>query len=126
MREASEAYVAAWRANDATAVLATLTDDAVIMPAGSEPITGKDRIRAFWFPPEQPPTIITEYVSSIEDLEVSGTLAYVRGRAELAFTWEQDGEQQTASNYSAFLMVLRRTDAGWKIARRMWGRLPEG
>jgi len=122
----ADAYVQAWLANDSSAVLATLSEDAVLLPQGQAPVRGKEAIAKFWWPPEGPPTTITRYVSTVEQMDVSGTLASVWGTAELSFAWEADGELHEATNRSAYLMVLRPDASGaWRISHRMWGRLPE-
>lgn len=125
VRAVADAYVDGWLQNDADAVMATLAPDAVLMPLGSVPIRGEGAIRAFWWPAAGPTTRITRYVDSIDELEVDGDLAYVRGTAEFGFTWEQDDEIVEQTSKSAYLMTLRRGEAGtWQINNRMWGRLP--
>ncbi len=106
--------------------MATLAPDAVMMPLGSVPIRGERAIRAFRWPAEGPATRITRYVDSIDELEVDGDLAYVRGTAEFRFTWEEAGETVEQASKSAYLMTLRRDYSGaWRIDNRMWGRLPD-
>jgi ketosteroid isomerase-like protein len=55
----------------------------------------------------------------VETIEVEGALAYSRGftRGRLV---PKDGSpaREIADRY---LMVLRRSDGGWKIAALMWG-----
>ncbi len=126
VRAVADAYVDGWLKNDADAVMATLAPDAVLMPLGNVPIQGEQAIREFWWPTAGPATRITRYVDSIDELEVDGDLAYVRGSAEFRLTWEQDGETMEQTSKSAYLMTLRRDDAGaWQINNRMWGRLPD-
>jgi uncharacterized protein (TIGR02246 family) len=122
----ADAYVEAWLANDSSSVLAALSEDAVLLPQGQAPVRGKEAIAEFWWPAGGPPTTITRYVSTVEQMDVSGTLASIWGTAELGFAWEADGELQEATNRSAYLMVLRPDASGaWRISHRMWGRLPE-
>lgn len=125
VRAVADAYVNGWLQDDADGVMATLSPDAVLLPQGRAPIQGEDAIRAFWWPPAGPATRVTRCVSSIDDLQVDGDLAYVRGVADLTFTWEQDGETVEQTSKSAYLMTLRRDDSGaWRITNRMWGRFP--
>lgn len=120
----SLAYRDAWRANDAARVMATLAPDAVLLPSGMEPIAGEEAIRRFWWPPDSPPVKITSMEQSIDEVSGSGDLAFVRGHGELAFTMTVDGKNQTRSQRSTFLNVLRRApDGSWKIAVRMWSDL---
>ncbi len=125
VRAVADAYVDGWLQDDADAVMATLSPDAVLLPQGSAPIQGEEAIRNFWWPAEGTVTRVTRYESSIDDLQISGTLAYVRGFAELTFTWEQDGETAEQTSKSAYLMTLRRDGGDWRITNRMWGRLPD-
>lgn len=125
VRAVADAYVDGWLRNDADAVMATLAPDAVLLPQGSAPIQGEGAIREFWWPTEGPATRVTRYVSSIDDAQVDRDLAYVRGVAELTFTWEQDGETREQTSRSAYLMTLSREAGAWHITNRMWGRLPD-
>lgn len=122
----ADAYVQAWLANDSSAVLATLSEDAVLLPQGQAPVRGKEAIAEYWWPAEGPPTTITGYVSVVEQMDVSGTLASMWGTGELSFAWEAEGELHEAANRSAYLMILQQDASGtWRISHRMWGRLPD-
>lgn len=125
VHELERAYTGAWVRNDTTAVLATLTADAVLLPSRNEPRSGLDSIRAFWFP-AGPPTVVTAYETRIDEIAGVADLAYVRGRGDLSFEWVDDaGERQQRRSRSTFLMIARRSaDGDWKIARRMWSDLP--
>ncbi len=126
VRAVADAYVDGWLQNDADAVMATLAPDAVLLPQGSAPIQGEAAIREFWWPAAGPATRITRHVDSIDELQVDGDLAYVRGVAELTFTWDTEGETVEQTSNSAYLMTLRRDHSGaWRITNRMWGRLPD-
>ena len=118
VKAAHQAYVEAWLSNDPKAIMATLTDDAILMPHhGVAPVVGKDAIQAFWFPPDAPPTKVTRIVNSVTEVDGQGDLAFVWGRSELVF--EYDGK--TYSNEGNYLSILRRGDDGrWRISRRMW------
>ncbi len=118
VKAAQQAYVDAWLANDADAVMATLTDDAIMIPHhGVDPIVGTEAIRQFWFPPDAPPTVVTHLTNSITGLEGVSGQAIVWGRSDLAF--EYDGV--TYSNAGNYLSVLRKgADGSWRIARRIW------
>jgi uncharacterized protein (TIGR02246 family) len=113
-----EANLAAWLANDAEAVMATLTEDAVLLPHhGVAPVVGAEAIRRFWFPPDSPPAKVTHMVNSVTEVDGSGDMAIVWGLAELEFTYEG----KTYRNNGNYLSVLRRGDDGrWRIARRIW------
>lgn len=127
VRALEEAYVSGWVANDRDAVLATLHRDAVLLPDGLAPVEGLDAIDAFWWPPEGPTTTVTGYRTTIDGLGGSGRVAYVRGRGDLSFTWEDaEGASGERISRSVFLMVARKgPDGDWRIAHRMWHALPE-
>ncbi len=125
-RQVAEAYAAAWRANDSAAVMATLTDDAVLLPFGVPPVEGTDAIRRFWWPPAGPATTVTRFDDTIAEVKVSGDLAIVRGRADVAFTWVDERRTRQATSRTTYLMVLSRPpDGAWGIWRRMWAPLPD-
>lgn len=125
VRAAEEAYRAAWATNDSAAVMATLSTDAVLMPAGLEPIQGDSAIRAFWWPADGSSTTIESYEISVDEVQGSGDLAYLRGRGRLAFVYRSaDGEASELSSESVHLSVFRRgADGRWRIARRIWSPL---
>lgn len=118
---ADRAYYEAWLANDTESVMATLTQDAVIVPSGMEPVEGQEAIRAFWFPPDSPPTSVKEYRFDQAEVAGSGDLAYVRGSFALALDY--DGE--SFESEGTYLSLLRRgVDGNWRIARRAWNDHP--
>ncbi len=72
-------YRDAWRANDATSVMATLTRDAVLLPGGLEPIVGEKAIRGFWWPADGPSTTVISMDQVVDDVTADGSIAVVRG-----------------------------------------------
>ncbi len=123
---AHAAYGAAWLANDRAAVLATLTEDVVLMPSGLAPIEGLAAAQAFWWPNDGSTTTITAYESAIEEVRGSGTVAVVRARSSMSFVWEKGGETSEQTVGSMSLSVLERGgDGRWRISIRMWGRRAE-
>ena len=125
IERAHAAYGAAWLANEPQAVLATLAEDVVLMPAGLAPVRGHAAAEAFWWPDDGSTTTITAYETSIDDLRHTGDLAVVRAHSRMAFTWEKDGQTTEQTNHSMSLTVLERgPDGRWRITQRMWGRTP--
>ena len=119
--DASHAYESAWLSNDPRQVLATLTEDAVIIPSGMAAIKGHEAIRAFWWPADSPPTIVTEFTASEDDVGGHGDVAYVRGSFTLGFTY--DGVDYSGGG--AYLSILRQIPGGsWRISHRMWSDRP--
>lgn len=125
VRAVEEAYRTAWLANDSAAVMATLAPGAVLMPAGMEPLVGDSAIRAFWWPDDGSETTITSYGITVEEVEGSGDLAWLRGRGDLAFTYRgPDGEVSELTSRAVHLSVARRGEDGeWRIARRAWSAI---
>jgi uncharacterized protein (TIGR02246 family) len=125
VRALEEAYRTAWLANDSAAVMATLTDDAVLLPGGLEPLAGEAAIRGFWWPDDGSETTITAYDIAVREVAGSGDLAYLRGEGSLEFTYTgADGESSELTSRAAHLSVARRDEDGvWRIARRAWSAI---
>ena len=118
IRRACAAYVSAWLANDKPAVLATLADDAVLLPAHGRPaVVGKPAIEAFWFPPASPPSSVDAFTSVVDEVGGVTGFGWARGSFDLTFTY--DGK--TRSQHGTYLMLFRReADGVWRITHRMW------
>ncbi len=124
VRAVTQEYRSAWVANDPARVMATLTPDAVLLPSGLAPIEGAAAIRQFWWPHDGAMTTVTAMELLIDELDVSGDLAYVRGRGTLTF--RTGGiTAPTRTLRSTYLTILRRQPATrhWLISRRMWSDL---
>ena len=122
IKEADRAYVDAWLTNDAGRVMATLTDDAVIMPFGIPAIEGTEAIRTFWWPPDSPPATITEFTTVQHDAGGGGDIGYVRGSFSLSF--EYAGKM--LSNHGDYISILRRLpDGSWRVSHRAWNDLEQ-
>jgi uncharacterized protein (TIGR02246 family) len=125
IRDVTNAYIAAWIADDADAVMALFTDDPVIIPNQRNPIEGEAAIRAYWWPDNGTTTTINRYIINLDEIDGSGDIAYTRGHAELAFTFEANGESSNFVSRSVSMSVLhKQADGSWKIARRMWTSVP--
>lgn len=120
------AYVQAWLRDDTAAVLATLAPDAILMPAGVRPLQGDSAIRSFWWPRDGSRTRITAYQSTVDEVDGTPALAYMRGRGTMSFTYEKDTLriQQTSRNM-VLTVAARQRDGSWRILRRMWGNLAQ-
>ena len=121
VRAADQAYATAWLTNDAEQVMATLTEDVVIIPSGSPVMEGPAAIRDFWWPADSPPTTVTEFTLVQREAGGYGDVGFVRGSFSLGF--EYDGNTYTSRG--AYLSLLRRLpDASWRISHRMWNDHP--
>ena len=122
LRGVDQAYVEAWLADDTAAVLATLTPDAVLMPAGGRPLATPEAIRDFWWPRDGSHTRVTQYTTSIDEIAGTQDVAYMRGTGRLTFVYVKDTLRVEQTNQNMTLTVLgRAADGGWRIRRRMWG-----
>ena len=122
VREIDAAYVAAWLRNDQRAVLATLADDAVLMPAGQYPLATANHIRQFWWPADGSITRILSFHRTIDELVVVGDAAYARGSDTVTFTYDMGSTHTEQTSQSMTLTVYRRQGIGpWRISRMMWG-----
>ncbi len=121
IRRAGDAYVSAWLANDPAAVLATLADDAVLLPAHGRPaVVGKPAITAFWWPPG-PPATVDAFISTADEIGGEGDLGWARGAFELRFTY---GGRSTTQHGTYLMLFRRRADGAWRITHRMWDDAP--
>jgi uncharacterized protein (TIGR02246 family) len=126
IRELNLAYPAAWVANDPDAVMLTLADDAVLIPAlGTTPVKGAAAIREFFWPADAPPSTVPVFTMSPEEIDGTRDVAYVWGTMSLSFAVEEEGATQLYSTAGNYLMVMRRDDGDqWKIARYIWNHPP--
>jgi uncharacterized protein (TIGR02246 family) len=126
IRAVVERYRTSWLAGDADAVRACFTQNAVLLPHhGTQPVVGMNAINEFWFPTGSSRTTITRFVQKIDELAGEGTLAYVRGRSEVAWTVEADGKSQDWRNAGNFLAILKKqADGKWLISHLIWDDPP--
>jgi uncharacterized protein (TIGR02246 family) len=126
IRAVLERYRAAWLANDADGVRSTFTKDAVLIPHhGLAPVVGMAAINEFWWPASTAKTTITKFTQTTDEIGGQGSLAYVRGRSEVAWTQEDASGQQkwrTGGNYMALLE--KQADGQWRMTHLIWDDPP--
>ena len=125
VRRLEEAYRMGWLVNDSAAVMAALDPAAVLMPGGVAPLVGDSAIRAFWWPADGSVTTITGYDITVDEVAGSGDLAWLRGRADLRFTYVAPaGDTTDITSRAAHLSIARRGEDGeWRIVRRAWSAI---
>ncbi len=124
IRALDSLYVDAWLRDDTTAVLATLAPDAVLMPAGQRPLSGLDAIRNLWWPTDGSSTRVTAYTTTLDEIDGTRDLAYVRGTGQISFTYTKDTVSTDITSRSMTLTIVEPgPDGRWRISRRMWGTL---
>ena len=123
MRTAAASYAAAWLTNDAETVMATFVDEPVLSPSQLPYLEGQDAARAFWFPPDSPPTRVTEFTMDELEASGSGNLGYVRGTFRLAFEYAGSSYE----NHGKYVTILRKlADGEWRITHHIWDDFPRG
>jgi uncharacterized protein (TIGR02246 family) len=113
VEEAIMAWQTAWNAGDGAGVAALYTEDAILLPPGSEPVQGKEAIQTFW----------QGTIDAFEDdrVELQSKEVHIHGQMAVQIgRWaglDSDGEQL---NHGSFLHVWKKTDQGWKTIRDIW------
>jgi ketosteroid isomerase-like protein len=122
IQKIQSAYVAAWLADDTSAVLATLDSAALLLPPGHLPVQGHDAIRAFWWPTDGSHTTITDFEWSLDELVGTQQLAFTRGTSRVAWRYVKDTVHAEQTSRTTSLTILARAaDGQWRIIRQMWG-----
>jgi uncharacterized protein (TIGR02246 family) len=120
VRATVSAIIAADNEGDVEKVARLYAPDAVLMPPGGEPVEGLAAIRAHYG------SLFSRFSlrASLDSREtvVSGDWAFDRGTTDVVSTSKQTGE--TTEAHDKYLMVLRREEDGWRIARLIWNRNP--
>jgi len=122
VRGVIEAYRTAWLRGDAHGVMATLTADAVLLPAhGAKPVIGTDAITKYWWPGGGPTTTITKLDITVEQVGGDCRVAHAHGRDDVAWTVEENGTTRTYGHPGTYLNVFKRqADGSWRISHHMW------
>jgi ketosteroid isomerase-like protein len=121
-----DGYTAAWINSVAEqipdAVMQHLLPDAVIIPHhGVLPRVGDESIRAFWWPPEGPPTRVTRFVVDIDEIGGEASFAFARSRFELEFVVEDQEAPQMFQNQGNSLMLVSKLDGhAWRVSHHIW------
>ena len=115
-RAVAEGIVEADNTRDIGRVLAYYADDAVLMPPNEAPVAEHAEIRKRYesFFEDFAPDI----EARIDEVCVEGNLAFVRGHNGGWLVSRVGGRSRELDD--VYLMILRRTAGGWKIARLMW------
>lgn len=122
VRAVVEAYRSSWLRGDPAGVLATLTDDAVLLPAhGAAPIVGKAAITRYWWPAGAPVTTVTRLDITVEGLSGDCRMATAYGNDDVGWTQEDNGTVTAHGHPGTYLNVFRKSAEGqWRISRHMW------
>lgn len=125
IEEASTAWEQALLANDAAAVTALYTEDAVLLPPGAPRTAGTTDVRSM-FDEWLGASTVTEAALETDDIVVAeaGDIAYRTGTFTMTSTMA-DG--QTWEDEGKFVEIWRNVDGQWKIAVDAWNQdVPPG
>lgn len=99
--------------------MSLLTPDSVLVPGEKDPRVGAPAIRRYWWP-AGPPTVVTRFDATEDQVVVDANTAVVRGTQVIE--WKSGADRfRTHGNY---LMMLRKTTGGWRIAVQMAANTP--
>jgi uncharacterized protein (TIGR02246 family) len=126
IRALLERYRMGWLAGNPDTVRRCFTQDAVLLPHhGVLPVVGMAAINEFWFPASSAKTTITKFVQMLDEVGGEGTLAYVRGRSEVAWRVDDGANSQNWRNGGNFLAVLKKqSDGKWLMSHLIWDDPP--
>ena len=126
IRAVLERYRTGWLAGNPDTVRNCFTQDAVLLPHhGVLPVVGMAAINEFWFPVNSAKATIIKFVQTLDEVGGEGTLAYVRGRSEVAWRVEDGANSQNWRNGGNFLVVLKkRADGTWLMSHLIWDDPP--
>lgn len=109
---ATEAWVAAFNARDADAMVALTTEDVVLLPPNAEPIRGQEAVRTIWS--RAVASAKAEATVTVDETIISGDYAYKTG----AYVYTLPNG--VVVERGKFLEIWKRTDEGWRIHRDMF------
>jgi uncharacterized protein (TIGR02246 family) len=117
VRDIALGIISADNARDLERVLAFYGDDAILMPPNEVPVQGKAAIKPRY--EKMFASFLPEIVGEIEESQVTGDWAFVRGYNRGRLTPLAGGEARLLND--VYVMILKRTENGaWQIARLIW------
>lgn len=115
-RAVAEGIVEADNARDIGRVLAYYAADALLMPPNEAPVTERAEIRKRY--EDLFDNFAPDIEARIDEICVEGSLAFVRGHNGGWLVSRVGGRSRELDD--VYLMVLRRGEDGWKVARLIW------
>jgi uncharacterized protein (TIGR02246 family) len=97
---------------DLDSFLATQTEDIIFMPPGEESLYSKDSVRERFTPMFE--LFNLKIAPSIDEVKVSGDLAFVRYSYSLQVIPKAEGEMMELNGKVMFILI-RQSDSSWKI-----------
>ncbi|HYK21110.1 MAG TPA: SgcJ/EcaC family oxidoreductase [Pyrinomonadaceae bacterium] len=94
------------------------SDDAIVLPPNSPPVTSKEQIRAMWQGMLRAPGFSGGWTATKVDVAHSGDLAYVTGSYEMT---ENDAGGKPQTDKGKYLEVWKKqADGSWKCVADMF------
>ena len=109
---ATDAWVAAFNARDADAMVALTTEDVLLLPPNAEPIRGQEAVRTIWS--RAVASAKAEATVTVDETVIIGDYAYKTG--SFVYTLPNG----VVVERGKFLEIWKRTDEGWRIHRDMF------
>jgi uncharacterized protein (TIGR02246 family) len=109
----NDAWVAAFNKGDAQAVAAMYTEDAYVLPPGSDIVKGRAAIEAFWRQAAQQMT--DAKLTTLDVLPLGRNAAREIGTVSLKT--KSQPPQEIVGKYA---VVWRKIDGRWKLATDIW------
>jgi len=113
IRDLVATWMAATKAADVAKVLSLMTDDAVFLVAGQPPF-GKEKFAETMKGPLGKPQAKIDGQSEIQEVHVSGDIAYAWAKLRVDVTPPADKPIRRAGHT---LTVFRKTGGQWRLAR---------
>ena len=113
VKAASAAFAEAFSAGDAEAAAAMYTEDAVVLPPGSDAVEGRAAIQEAM---AADMAAMGDVVMTFETTEVQ---AMHRQALEVG-SYTVEGADGTHLDHGKFMVVWTHTDDGWKMTRDIW------
>ena len=117
IREVMHQIQDVWNAADLEGVLAEFAQDLVIMSPEEPALLGKETLRNALEGLLEQNTIVWNF--TIEDIQISGDLAFVRGESTGSTTEKESGETEEEESKGVFILQ-RESDGTWKIVLEIW------
>lgn len=120
IREQGERWIEAARAEDAEGLAALYAEDALFLPPGAAPMSGRDTIRSLF--EAQFAAMDAEYDFEIDAIVVADGWAWRRGSYRAT---ARTGDGSTTRVDDKFVDIWRRdSDGRWRIAVDIWNANP--
>jgi ketosteroid isomerase-like protein len=118
LRTLDEQWSKAAGARDVEKTISYYTDDAIVMPQNSPPLTTKEQIRGMWKSMLGAPSFSGGWKSTKVEVARSGDLGYVSGTYEMT---ENDASGKPITDRGKYLEIWKKqADGSWKCTVDMF------